>query len=117
MQNFLWKRLEYTEYNRTQTKHNQLKLIFIQNYEKNEQIQKNKQRKTINKIQGDKQEKFSLDTNQLLLRGATLKNTPWVIGVVCYAGKEQQKKQQKKQRKKWILKIEIFKIFNGITKI
>ncbi|KAL6070245.1 Phospholipid-transporting ATPase [Balamuthia mandrillaris] len=31
---------------------------------------------------------IALDTNQLLLRGANLRNTPWVVGVVAYAGPE-----------------------------
>jgi magnesium-transporting ATPase (P-type) len=32
--------------------------------------------------------KFSLDTQQLLLKGASLKNTKWVIGFVVYTGED-----------------------------
>ncbi|CAF4712644.1 unnamed protein product, partial [Rotaria sp. Silwood2] len=33
-----------------------------------------------------KEKKFSLNNGNILLRGAKLKNTQWVFGVVCYAG-------------------------------
>ena len=29
---------------------------------------------------------FSIDKNQLLLKGADLANTEWIVGVVCYTG-------------------------------
>jgi magnesium-transporting ATPase (P-type) len=34
------------------------------------------------------QSRFSLDMNQLLLKGANLKNSKWVIGFVVYTGEE-----------------------------
>ena len=34
------------------------------------------------------QELINLDYNQFILRGSTLKNTEWVIGMVVYTGHE-----------------------------
>ena len=31
---------------------------------------------------------FNIENNQFLLRGASLKNTGWIVGVVAYTGNE-----------------------------
>jgi len=45
----------------------------------------------LNKFEGTmtwNQQKFSLDNEKVLLRGAVLRNTPWCYGVVLFAGKD-----------------------------
>ncbi|KAJ3445333.1 putative phospholipid-transporting atpase [Anaeramoeba flamelloides] len=45
----------------------------------------------------ENQEKLSLNQNQLLLRGSTLKNTKWVIGFVVFTGKDTKLFQNSKE--------------------
>ena len=39
-------------------------------------------------LKANTEEEFPLDPNNLILRGSSLKNTNWVMGVVVYAGKD-----------------------------
>ena len=53
---------------------------------KSPHINQDKKVENIKKIDGIKNESIALDAKQLLLKGAILKNTDWVIGFVVYTG-------------------------------
>lgn len=59
-------------------------------------------------------EQFALKINQLLVKGSNLKNTPWIMGVVVYTGKDtkimmnSQKSRTKQSRVEKQLNVIIF---------